>query len=118
MKAPHGVTNLTWPTPPDDSLYLADAFSRYLAERTAQRKPFLGTYRTNERLISRLYHVEKTHNIKCPASGVESFFINFYFIFLRRPSFLLINFTAQNSRTIYALAGEPAIERFYELARE
>ena len=82
MKAPHGVTNLTWPTPPDDSLYLADAFSRYLAERTAQRKPFLGTYRTNERLISRLYHVEKTHNIKCPASGVESFFINFYFIYL------------------------------------
>eukprot|EP00536_Pseudo-nitzschia_multiseries_P000564 jgi/Psemu1/249692/estExt_Genewise1Plus.C_70067 len=39
--APHGVTNLTWPTPPDDSLYLADAFSRYLKERSAERKPFL-----------------------------------------------------------------------------
>uniref|UniRef100_A0A6U3RMU3 Sulfatase N-terminal domain-containing protein n=1 Tax=Ditylum brightwellii TaxID=49249 RepID=A0A6U3RMU3_9STRA len=39
--APHGVTNLTWPTPPDDSLYLADAFSRYLKERSAQKKPFL-----------------------------------------------------------------------------
>jgi arylsulfatase A-like enzyme len=39
--APHGVTNLTWPTPPDDSIYLADAFSRFLSERSAQRKPFL-----------------------------------------------------------------------------
>jgi arylsulfatase A-like enzyme len=39
--SPHGVTNLTWPTPPDDSLYLADAFSRFLAERSAQQKPFL-----------------------------------------------------------------------------
>ena len=42
--SPHGVTNLTWPTPPDDSLYLADAFSRYLHERsaTSEPKPFLG----------------------------------------------------------------------------
>ena len=39
--APHGVTNLTWPTPPDDSLYLADAFSRFLLERKAHQKPFL-----------------------------------------------------------------------------
>mmetsp|Transcript_26788 Transcript_26788/g.73711 ORF Transcript_26788/g.73711 Transcript_26788/m.73711 type:complete len:339 (+) Transcript_26788:336-1352(+) len=39
--APHGVTNLTWPTPPDDSVYLADAFSRYLKERKKQQKPFL-----------------------------------------------------------------------------
>lgn len=39
--APHGVTNLTNPTPADDSLYLADAFSRFLAERKVQQKPFL-----------------------------------------------------------------------------
>eukprot|EP00533_Pseudo-nitzschia_delicatissima_P015812 CAMPEP_0197261732 /NCGR_PEP_ID=MMETSP1432-20130617/122_1 /TAXON_ID=44447 /ORGANISM="Pseudo-nitzschia delicatissima, Strain UNC1205" /LENGTH=572 /DNA_ID=CAMNT_0042726015 /DNA_START=81 /DNA_END=1799 /DNA_ORIENTATION=- len=39
--APHGVTNLTWPTPPDDSLYLADAFSRYIGKRAKQQKPFL-----------------------------------------------------------------------------
>jgi arylsulfatase A-like enzyme len=39
--APHGVINLTWPTPPDDSLYLADAFSRFLADRSAQNKSFL-----------------------------------------------------------------------------
>jgi arylsulfatase A-like enzyme len=39
--APHGVTNLTRPTPPDDSLYLADAFTRFLAERSALNKPFL-----------------------------------------------------------------------------
>jgi arylsulfatase A-like enzyme len=39
--APHGVTNLTWPTPADDSLYLADAFSRFLEERSAAQKPFL-----------------------------------------------------------------------------
>jgi arylsulfatase A-like enzyme len=38
---PHGVSNLTTPTPADDSLYLADAFTRFLAERTAQQKPFL-----------------------------------------------------------------------------
>ncbi|CAB9499726.1 acetylgalactosamine-6-sulfatase [Seminavis robusta] len=37
----HGVANLTWPTPADDSLYLADAFSRYIAERAQQQKPFL-----------------------------------------------------------------------------
>ena len=59
FKAPHGVTNLTWPTPPDDSLYLADAFSRYLAERSAQKKPFLGTYRTNEQHMSR--YILKKH---------------------------------------------------------
>jgi arylsulfatase A-like enzyme len=39
--SPHGVTNLTTPTPPDDSLYLADAFSRFLQERKIQQKPFL-----------------------------------------------------------------------------
>ncbi|KAG7354291.1 sulfatase [Nitzschia inconspicua] len=39
--APHGVTNLTWPTPLDDSLYLADAFSRFLEERSSSEKPFL-----------------------------------------------------------------------------
>jgi arylsulfatase A-like enzyme len=39
--SPHGVTNLTHPTPADDSLYLADAFSRFLAERKLQQKPFL-----------------------------------------------------------------------------
>lgn len=39
--APHGVQNLTTPTPADDSLYLADAFSRFLEERSAQQKPFL-----------------------------------------------------------------------------
>ena len=40
--APHGVTNLTWPTPPDDSLYLADAFSRFLHERKLDNhKPFM-----------------------------------------------------------------------------
>ena len=39
--APHGVNNLTWPTPPDDSLYLADAFSRYIRERSRKQKPFL-----------------------------------------------------------------------------
>lgn len=38
--SPHGVTNLTWPTPPDDSLYLVDAFSRFLAERKIEQKPF------------------------------------------------------------------------------
>jgi arylsulfatase A-like enzyme len=32
--SPHGVTNLTVPTPPDDSLYLADAFTRYLSDRS------------------------------------------------------------------------------------
>ena len=51
--APHGVTNLTWPTPPDDSLYLADAFSRYLAERSTQRKPFLGTYKYSTKMKDR-----------------------------------------------------------------
>ena len=35
----HGVTNLTWPTPADDSLYLADAFGRFLKER--RQKPFM-----------------------------------------------------------------------------
>jgi len=39
--SPHGVTNLTWPTPPDDSLYLADAFTRFLEERSTRQKPFL-----------------------------------------------------------------------------
>lgn len=39
--APHGVTNLTEPTPADDSIYLADAFERFLDERSAQTKPFL-----------------------------------------------------------------------------
>lgn len=39
--SPHGVTNNTLPTPEDDSLYLADAFTRYLSERSAQQKPFL-----------------------------------------------------------------------------
>ena len=38
--APHGVTNLTRPTPTDDSLYLADAFSWFLRWRASQQKPF------------------------------------------------------------------------------
>lgn len=39
--SPHGVTNLTTPTPADDSLYLADAFERFLKDRSQMGKPFL-----------------------------------------------------------------------------
>ena len=39
--SPHGVQNLTWPTPKDDSLYLVDSFQRFLTHRQAQAKPFL-----------------------------------------------------------------------------
>lgn len=38
--APHGVANLTWPSPDDDSFYLADSFTRFLDSRTKENKPF------------------------------------------------------------------------------
>jgi len=38
-EAPHGVTNLTWPTPEDDSEYITDAFERFLDSR--QGAPFV-----------------------------------------------------------------------------
>lgn len=38
--SPHGVANLTWPTPDDDSLYLADSFTRFLDSRKREGKPF------------------------------------------------------------------------------
>ena len=38
---PHGVKSLTWPSPEDDSFYLADAFSRFLQLRQQQNLPFL-----------------------------------------------------------------------------
>jgi len=34
--APHGVTNLTWPSPDDDATYLSDAFARFLHHRRTQ----------------------------------------------------------------------------------
>lgn len=52
---PHGVRNLSWPSPYDDSRYLVDAFSKFLSGLTADSKyvaqfsfhnchiPFIGT---------------------------------------------------------------------------
>jgi arylsulfatase A-like enzyme len=37
--APHGVTNLSWPTPYDDAEYIVDAFDRFLGRRSGA--PFL-----------------------------------------------------------------------------
>ena len=37
--AEHGVANLTWPSPDDDSSYLADSFERFVARRAGE--PFL-----------------------------------------------------------------------------
>lgn len=37
--APHAVTNLTQPTPPDDTEYLSDAFERFLVARAGE--PFM-----------------------------------------------------------------------------
>ena len=37
--APHGVSNLTWPSPDDDSSYLADSFERFLGRRAG--RPFV-----------------------------------------------------------------------------
>ena len=40
--AEHGITNLTWPSPDDDSSYLADSFERFIAGRdSAGHLPFL-----------------------------------------------------------------------------
>ena len=40
--APHGVTNLTWPSPDDDASYLTDAFSRFLAQRRQSTQKLRG----------------------------------------------------------------------------
>lgn len=37
----HAVTNLTWQTPPDDTMYLTDSFERFLAEQKAADTPFM-----------------------------------------------------------------------------
>lgn len=38
----HAVTNLTWQSPDDDTLYLTDSFDRFLAKQKAANAPFLG----------------------------------------------------------------------------
>lgn len=38
-ESPHGVVNITWPTPPDDTLYLSDSFDRFLTKQGGS--PFL-----------------------------------------------------------------------------
>jgi arylsulfatase A-like enzyme len=38
--SPHGVANLTWQTPEDDSVYLADSLERFLAKREDSNQPW------------------------------------------------------------------------------
>ena len=40
--APHGVTNLTWPSPDDDASYLTDAFRRFLEQRRQSTQKLRG----------------------------------------------------------------------------
>ena len=58
-EADHGITNLTWPSPDDDSEYMSDSFSRFLDSREGEpflaqisfhncHIPFIGTARARQ----------------------------------------------------------------------